>query len=447
MEFVGGLLNRVLIENLIRTNIDSCDEVVAAVAYCDSTRLFEICHQAGRRITYFGRIDAKVPVTSQILQWFLHKASPNFSCRLIRDILHAKVIWLKGAGVYIGSANLTDRGWMTNLEAGVFLSEADIQQQGLASQLEAFFEVLSEKSTPLTQEIVAHVRSLENQRRSNSGVEANIERWFDEHCPVPSVPNLASVDVARANDRRKTAFLREWVETLQLLRDIGLRLREYRPSWIDADVPDGVHVDQFLHAYYYQRVRDGNRQPYDEFFERNRRNPEAALNEAMQWWKRGSYDHEGEDRFIRTWAPSSRALLSREKLRSLNAEEFAQLCSQVHAVRDHAIKVPNRMLGLPDSQQNASDKIHAFAEWLYAKRSEEGESVVATINHVLYGGPVDDVPSRLWDAVHSRRWVIEHFKMSSLGEMVGWAMPDRYPPRNSRTSKALRALGNDVDIY
>ncbi len=31
--------------------------------------------------------------------------------------------------------------------------------------------------------------------------------------------------------------------------------------------------------------------------------------------------------------------------------------------------------------------------------------------------------------------------------MVGWALPDHFPPRNGRTSKALKALGDDVTIH
>ncbi len=42
---------------------------------------------------------------------------------------------------------------------------------------------------------------------------------------------------------------------------------------------------------------------------------------------------------------------------------------------------------------------------------------------------------------------LRHFGQSSLGEAVGWARPDDYPPRNNRTNKALRALGHDVKLF
>jgi hypothetical protein len=66
---------------------------------------------------------------------------------------------------------------------------------------------------------------------------------------------------------------------------------------------------------------------------------------------------------------------------------------------------------------------------------------------ILYGGSPEEVPHRLWEALHDPRRKVEMLGVSSLGEIVGWAMPDRYPPRNGRTSKALRSLGHDVWVH
>jgi hypothetical protein len=42
-----------------------------------------------------------------------------------------------------------------------------------------------------------------------------------------------------------------------------------------------------------------------------------------------------------------------------------------------------------------------------------------------------------WDLVRRLLWV--HFSL--LGEILGWARPDAFPPRSDRTLKGLRALG------
>lgn len=49
-------------------------------------------------------------------------------------------------------------------------------------------------------------------------------------------------------------------------------------------------------------------------------------------------------------------------------------------------------------------------------------------------------------AIRSDEWAIPRIGLSSLGEIVGWARPDEFPPRNMRTSKGLRALGYNVRI-
>ncbi len=57
-----------------------------------------------------------------------------------------------------------------------------------------------------------------------------------------------------------------------------------------------------------------------------------------------------------------------------------------------------------------------------------------------------DVEDRLWQATNGE-WAIKFLGKSILGEAIGWAQPDRYPPRNNRTNKALRALGHDVALF
>lgn len=52
----------------------------------------------------------------------------------------------------------------------------------------------------------------------------------------------------------------------------------------------------------------------------------------------------------------------------------------------------------------------------------------------------------LGNAIRSDDWAIPHIGLSSLGEIVCWARPDEFPPRNMRTSKGLRALGYSMRI-
>jgi hypothetical protein len=69
------------------------------------------------------------------------------------------------------------------------------------------------------------------------------------------------------------------------------------------------------------------------------------------------------------------------------------------------------------------------------------------LSWVLYGERPVAIEERIWLATRDAEWKIEHFSLSSIGETIGWARPELYPPRNNRTNKALRALGFDVRLY
>lgn len=155
------------------------------------------------------------------------------------------------------------------------------------------------------------------------------------------------------------------------------RICSGREARLDDDsVPPGVQADQFLHAYYYKQVKDGNRHPYEEFFARNSRNPELALREALEWWHAAEFDHSFEERKIYEWSPRLRELLARERILNLTEEEFVDAISRVHAIRDHAIKQENEHLGLPDKPQAGDDKVQKFGEWLWKQRSREGKTML-----------------------------------------------------------------------
>ena len=74
---------------------------------------------------------------------------------------------------------------------------------------------------------------------------------------------------------------------------------------------------------------------------------------------------------------------------------------------------------------------------------------VLALLRVLVFDPIwgsGEITERLWKGWRSPEWKIEGVGLSTLGEIVGWARTDEFPPRNMRTSKGLRALGNPVKI-
>jgi hypothetical protein len=452
MKFVAGELNKQRLRDLLAHNIDDCLQVRAAVAYAhhNNLALFEECKSHNKPLLFFGRYDGTVPVTPEVLRWFLQQNSPSLSCRLVPDILHAKVIWWEGCGAYFGSANLTDRAWNSNIEAGIFLTDFELEDNFLIGQLEDFFQVMVERSVPLNSEIYEEQRRLDEEYRSRlRPTQFEIERSFEKGRFIPRDHGLVFHDRKSAVDRMRRQFLKEWSETLQLMRMIGAKVStpESRPLWIEADVPLGVQADQFLHSYYYQRVREGASQPFERHYQKNSRDPGRALAEALNWWRSGEYEHTYEENTIYAWAPTLRSMLSRDRLDTLSIDEFATIAQMVHAMRDYASKQDNALLGIPGPHANVDEKALALGRLLFTSHSRGGKSAPQTIQHVLYGGTLANLPERLFEATHSDMWKVPRLGLSSLGELVGWAMPEHFPPRNARSSKALRALGNDVQIY
>jgi hypothetical protein len=213
----------------------------------------------------------------------------------------------------------------------------------MRSDLQDFFDELQKLSHQLTREIAAEMVQAGTGKASAAQEKAKSE--FEKTRQIPRQHSLISITRQPANVKNRAAFLQEWAETLQHLRDLGHRvaLAENRPSWVPTDASSGVLADQFLHAYYYNRVRDGQNYPYRELFKTNSSNREAAVKSALDWWRTLPAAPSSEDVHICQWAPAVRTLLTRDSLRAMSESAFQDLCLRIHAVRDHAKRVESTL--------------------------------------------------------------------------------------------------------
>ena len=254
MEFIANALNGNFPSNILPSPDDEIDGVMAAIAYGsnfndEKSDFIGHCLANHYRLDIWMRYDHTVPVAVPLLKRLLRHHKDNIFCNLIPDRLHSKVIWWKGYGAYIGSANLTDRAWVSNVEAGIFLNEADLQRDGMQIELENFFESLrnTEQAFFLNEEII---RELEKMDAARKGIQDKGK----ELRTVPVWEGPVFVGAKKTTDRRKEAFRKEWLDGLTHLRSIAVQLAEYRPVWISEDVPAAWQADQFLHAYYYNKA-------------------------------------------------------------------------------------------------------------------------------------------------------------------------------------------------
>ena len=441
-----GEINGNYLSNITLAAAPSTEQVLAAVAYAtDNSLLFEWCLKNKIALKFYGRLDDTVAVAPPVLRLFLNSASRAVECRLVQHH-HAKVIWWRGHGLYIGSANLTGSAWYKNIEAGCYFDENEISDE-MANDILAMFDKLHAESTPLTAELVSEMerrnKELTNAEPDASGFwsSPSFNRW----------PGLLTTSPRAASDARKAAFLREWHSTLQELREIGTLVSRdgNRPSWVSRDAPVGTQADQFLHAHYYQHTMDGNRANYPTHYERNKSRRREALRDSVKWWSQLTSAPQFEDRMLNETAPRLRELLSPEGLSIMSEQSFFEICSGIHSIRDYARRVPNKVVELPDdgTRYSISRKTASLAKFIWRNRSSNGSRIDQVLRYVLYDGSDALVPERLWDAIASPKWKIDGIGVSALGEIAGWARPDLFPPRNGRTSKALRSLGYDVTIH
>jgi hypothetical protein len=445
MRLIMGAINGHYLRDITLVCAEQTEQVVAAVAYAaDSALLFDWCWQNAIPLTFYGRLDPGVAVALPILADFLGKKSSRFVCRLVQHH-HAKVIWWRGYGVYVGSANLTGSAWYKNVEAGCFFPEDEIDDE-MAADILQMFSVLDAHSTPLTEEVFQ-----EMTRRAKALAAMPDPKEFWESPSFTKWSGLVHTAPKSAANNKRQVFLEEWHSTLQQLRDIGVAISrtENRPAWINSEAPLGAQTDQFLHAHYYQHTFDGRKANYAAHFETNKTNTDGALAGAIDWWRGLPSAPSDEDKTLNTTAPFLRSALSEQGIADMDYARFYDVCMGVHAIKDYSRRVSNKSVGLPDDSTHYTipQKLAALSARIWNDQSSDGASVKALLARVLYGGSNEQLPERLWESVTDPRWRIDGLGISALGELVGWALPDRFPPRNGRTSKALRSLGYDVTVH
>lgn len=453
MELIANGINGKYLRAILENAPEDVEGVKAAIAYATSEELLDFCINRHIPLHFWGRMDESVPVSVPLLKRFL-QAGPNYRCNLIFEHYHPKIIWFLNYGIYIGSANLTRNGWYSNIECGLWLTAAEINEQQLEGELTDIFDEINKNAEALTDELLTRISGFEGRSRANNAESLKLLRKdFEESFPAQVIKRfhgLAQVRSQTAIEKRRSRFLEEWSSTLQLLRKIAemVSSEEFRPDWVSVDIPQGVQVDQFLHYYYYQTVKVGNRSQFEEFFLKNKTNPAAALEKALVWWRALREVPKSEHDMMYVRAPFLRDKLSQANIKTLSEKDFIEVCLRIHAFITAARQTTNEALELPErTKLDINERARKVAEALWQKQSNNGAGPLEVLNYVLYGGAIEDIPARIWEAAYKGEWHLRRLGLSCIGEIVGWAMPNRYPPRNGRTSKALRALGFDVNVY
>lgn len=460
MQVVMGEMNGVRLLDLMNAAVGKCSRVTAAVAYgTQNNPFFQHCYANKIFLDFYGLLDEGAAVAVPVLQEMLQAGPLAVSPRLVKGHFHSKIIWWHGFGAYIGSANLTSNAWFTNVECGVFFEEAEIVGNQLQLDLEQQFGYLKDVSAPVTAELVKVLGKLGTWEQGVYTARQKLKSQFEEATKGIPAHNGLTAPKSKLQTTAFTRFTTEWTQTLELLRGLCREFTKLnkRPRWVSADAEPAVHFDQFLHAFYYVKVRDERAdgdstksvELVNQAYQRHRADPGQALADAATWWASLPEAPYGEEFFIDKIAPRIRERFAQEELRHWQLKDFQEVFFEVHAFKTHARQMKNSILGIAKGHSETElERSNRVAKWLWEmKRDESQMHVRELLEFLVWGQSVPNMTERLWIVTTDSKWRYDHFGPSSLGEAIGWARPDLFPPRNNRTNKALRSLGHDVALF
>lgn len=255
MKVVLGKLNDELLTNLAFRGGASSSEVHAAVAYAEGSEhaLLKACKEKGLKLTFYGLLDERgavgVPFLKELLSWGPSRAE----VRLVKGNFHPKVIWWRGFGAYVGSANLTNNGWVNNVEAGMFLEEAELLSSGTASELDDLFLELQARSIAVTSEIVQRLERLARERCLLAEVENTLKEKFDKlFGDLPDNLGLSVVPPKQSKSRPSAKREMTWGPRPEGPVDVSVRFfsQSHDQEILAVSASDSASVAAFFQGVY-----------------------------------------------------------------------------------------------------------------------------------------------------------------------------------------------------
>ena len=415
---------------LIKNIPNNVKKISASIAFTQDDTLMKICNNKKIHLDWWGLFNSDISTKLEIVKDAIK--SPYIKFFPFAELFHSKLIWLHGYGLYIGSHNLTKNAMYNNVETGVFIPENELSEENTI-EIEKYFDFLRVNSIPATiedaelmEKYIAESK-IENDRRRF--IKQNLENLFEErfaHLFIlkPGVQDWENNKIS--NDKKKLFFLQEWRETQKYLRIIHEKIRDIKePSWVDPNADISIITDQILHAYYYSYLLKGkdegikSSELVNNEYEKNKDNPDGAIQKAIEWWKTLSSPPSKENIHINEWSKSNKVILSNLRNRDLTKEELLTVFNQNHAARNHARQMRNSDFDLPtDFKTTIEDRVNYYVDWILKQRTSGGLTIQETMKYLLFEDVVN-LEERVYNTVYNQKYHIDHFGRSIVGELVG----------------------------
>ena len=462
MKLVANDINK----NYFRAILENAHQAVRidlAVAYISDDSLFEIARRYQIPFRIWCRIDEEVSLrTLEILEKNLNY--PECQLFATHDYLHCKVIWLHGIGCYVGSANLTRKALLDNIEIGTFIEEGRDENEYF-QEVATFFDSLQHYTSPIVIEDIKRIRTIfEGIKKDPQILETNnalmelkkqyLEEWEKLKAAMFRNQRVPFREPSTASQNQKR-IVDEWKRCQKLLMGYtAIYRKEYqRPKWVGPDVPYSAELDKMFDWYYSNYIKGEQRVEIivEEQHQKNRDKSDDKIRELFRMW---SNQDELPDEWIsesfEVRVPTVRKLLNKDKIRNLNTDEVAQVVYHCYALMDHIDKFRSYTdLRLPTDGEKAPREVKAkqFAKHYLSEKNEHGKSFLDILYYFIWDTSAPPW-EKIWECTDRwSKWKYPGIDRSTLGELIGLARPDEYPVRNNRTSRVLYALGVEVDHF
>lgn len=445
MEIIGNALNgHYFAELMRRADDESLEFIRAAVTY--TTKPDPLIDLAkARRVTLklYTLLDGDRFPPRPVLTRFIDQTGPGIQLFVTRNFFRSKIYWFGGVGVYIGSANLTDPGWNSNLECGIWFDQDDISEQGLEPQLWQMFEVVAKRCTPAGREHMALLDGLKADRNAFAAQRKQFEAMVGNS--LASLPGQSSPIDPTKGGAAQAAFINEWESTLtDLLKIVAYTRARRQPAWVLPDTHPAFIQDQATEHWYHENIRLVGQDQIEVLHRRNRERIDVVLEELFDEWE--SFTPQEQTKFWTNDAPRLlQSCLSQEQLKDLEVDHIETLLRHSHSMREtvrHLQRSTLRRAGAANFEME--ERYRHFAEHLANVRNAQHRDLGEVLQYVIWGdAETPRCAERVWNALYDPAWRFPHIGEHTLNELIGYARPDEFPPRNNRVRKTLRALGFD----
>ncbi|MFN8179084.1 MAG: phospholipase D-like domain-containing protein [bacterium] len=453
MFLVGNRLNGRWPTELVHgADIEALQQIDLAVAYVSNMdEIFRLATNRRVPLNLYALADGHGFPHLDVAKRFLASTRASWRLFLVRDFYHPKVMWFRGVGAYIGSANLSDKAWFQSHECGVWFSQDDLNRLNWNEELAAIFEAIQERCREITREDLQALQALQRLRSELDRADAAFKEEIDRQ--LSRIPGTrAPIDVTASSQpggEARSRFCGEWEQGLTVLRKITRLFAAQRPrwpSWVSQSCHPAIVQDQATEWWWHHEFRVTGESParMTSAHEANAADPDAAVQGLFDGWLAFRPDLDSSwTHYMNDTPPELHDLLQKDALRALDEERLVRILWLCHSAREHGRQIANRDLGFdPGEERSVDERIRRYGQRLQHWRSAGGRTVRDVLEYVIWGNGRTDPPAdRIWAASNDEEWKLPHLGVHIFGELVGYARPDEFPPRNNRVSKTLHALG------